>query len=378
MIQLVLVLSAFGLALVFALVLNGWRASVAEAQARKPAELVANGKAPSLALIIPVRNGEGTITELLQDLYAGSLPDTTVMVVDDGSTDSTAERVRSMLSRWPRLQLIPCNGTGKKAAITTGVHASDADWILVTDADARCGPERTQRIMQHMIGTGDDLVIMPVATDGEGLLGGLQENEQAALMMCAAGTALEGHPMLANGANLAFRRKAFLDVQGYSGDRHASGDDIFLVQRMLRAGKRVGYCADPGVIVRVRAEPTWSAFVQQRLRWAGKMRSLPWRSLAMPAIGLLLPWSFVAITFGIDWPRMVGSRFLMGALLLMGAWLIYLNAVTILVRDGQRFVGQRSSPLGAWLSYSAFALYAPVLAFASFFWKPEWKGRRIH
>ena len=378
MIQLALVLSAFGMALVFALVLNSWCTSVAEAQARIVAVQDPDSNLPSLAIVIPVRNGAETITALLQDLYTRSFSDMTVIVVDDGSIDDTAARVRSMLPRWPRLQLIPCNGIGKKAAIATGVDATGAEWILITDADARCGPERTQRLMQHVMRTDDDLVIMPVATDGNGLLGGLQENEQAALLMCAAGTALEGLPLLANGANMAFRRSAFLDVEGFAGDPHASGDDIFLVQRMLRAGKQVGYCADPGVIVRVQAEPSWRAFVQQRLRWVGKMRSVPWRSQAMPAIGLLFPWVLLAISAGIEWPRMVGSRFLMGALLMLGAWLIYLGAVSVLVRNGQRFAGQRSSTVGALLSYMAFALYAPLLALASLFWRPEWKGRRIH
>ena len=273
---LLLVLLAFGAAVTFAMVINGWRETVAH-------ELLAvvdvkgnSGRTPTVTMIVPARDAADTITPLLQDLYAQDheRERVSVIVVDDASSDGTAERVRAMMPRWPGLRLLGNDGTGKKAAITTAVLATDAEWILMTDADARCGPERLRRVMEHVERTGSDLVVLPVATDGAGILGRLQENEQAALMMCAAAEALQSRPMLANGANLAFRRSAFMDVRGFEGDRYASGDDIFLVQRVLRAGKRISYLLHPGAIVRVGAERTWSGFFRQRMRWAGKMRGL--------------------------------------------------------------------------------------------------------
>ncbi len=376
---LLLVLLAFGAAVTFAMVINGWRETVAH-------ELLAvvdvkgnSGRTPTVTMIVPARDAADTITPLLQDLYAQDHERgrVCVIVVDDASSDGTAERVRAMMPRWPGLRLLGNDGTGKKAAITTAVLATDAEWILMTDADARCGPERLRRVMEHVERTGSDLVVLPVATDGAGILGRLQENEQAALMMCAAAEALQSRPMLANGANLAFRRSAFMDVRGFEGDRYASGDDIFLVQRVLRAGKRISYLLHPGAIVRVGAERTWSGFFRQRMRWAGKMRGVPWRAKWMPALGLLFPWLLLAVTLATDWPALVGSRFLMGALLMAGAWLIWAVAVPPLVQEGKRILGQRHSTFGALLSYLAFMLYAPVVAVSSLFVRPGWKGRRL-
>lgn len=376
---LLLVLITFGLAVIFAAVINGWRETVAREVTAVDDVMDNASRTPGVAMVVPARDAAVTITPLLQDLYAQDYDRdrVSVIVVDDASSDATADRVKAMMTRWPALRLLANEGTGKKAAITTAVLATDAEWILVTDADARCGPERLRRIMEHVGRKDSDLVILPVATDGEGILGRLQENEQAALMMCAAATALQGAPMLASGANLAFRRSAFMDVRGFEGDRYASGDDIFLVQRMLHAGKRIGYLLHPGAVVRVEAERTWGGFFRQRLRWAGKMRGVPVRSKWLPGLGLLFPWFLFAVTRATDWPALVGSRFLMGALLMAGAWLIWAATVPPLVRDGQRILGQRHSAFVALLSYLAFTLYAPVIAVMGNFVRPEWKGRRV-
>lgn len=375
---LILVLLSFGAAIVFAVVLNGWRETVArEASVPQPTGTIASDT-PTVAMIVPARNAAESITPLLQDLYAQNFERARVMVivVDDACEDTTADKVRAMMPRWPQLQLLKCDGEGKKAAITTGVLATDAEWILMTDADARCGPERLRLLMEHAERTGSDLVVMPVATDGEGVLGHLQENEQAALMMCAAAETLQGRPMLANGANLAFRRSAFMEVRGFQGDRYASGDDIFLVQRMRSAGKRISYLLHAGAIVRVEAERTWGGFFRQRMRWSGKMRGVPCKYTWMPALGLSFPWLLFAVTLGIDWPNAVGQRFFMNALLVAGAWVLWLASVPALVREGKDFLGQRYSLMGAVLSYAAFTVYSTVIALLGRFVRPAWKGRK--
>ena len=183
MIDLVLVLAAFGMAVVYAAVLNGWREVVAR-------ELAGNDPAPhspsatTITMVVPARNAAETITALLQDLYAQEYDkrSVSVIVVDDASEDATAEKVRSLMARWPQLRMLANDGVGKKAAITTAVFATDAEWILLTDADARCGPGRLPALMEHVRRVPGDMVLMPVATDGEGPLGAMQGNEQAALM----------------------------------------------------------------------------------------------------------------------------------------------------------------------------------------------------
>lgn len=372
-------LLAFAASLVQAVVINGWRQRFAEAQAAdalvKPA-----GGLPMVSMVVPVRNGAGTINGLLQDLHAQHFPKdrVEVIVVDDHSTDATADQTRGMMKHWPHLRLLVNDGEGKKAAITQGVSAAKGALIIITDADARCGADRVPTIVAHWMASNADMVLMPVRTEADSsFLGRLQQDEQAALLVAGAATALEGAPILANGANMAFTRDAFMAVRGYVGDRHASGDDIFLLERMKQAGRPVSYLLDTRAMVTVQAEGTGREFWQQRLRWAGKMRGVrgagKWASL----LALLLPVGLVVMTLSLKLPSAVNQGLFRSALLLGSAWLMWFIPVLGIVRDAKGFLGQRHSSLGAMISLLAFAVYAPAVALAAMFARPVWKGRRI-
>jgi hypothetical protein len=67
----------------------------------------------------------------------------------------------------------------------------------------------------------------------------------------------------------------------------------------------------------------------------------------------------------------------MQALLLAGAWAMWLYPVPGLVRDAKQFLGQRHSTALAVLSFLAFTVYAPLIAVLSRVVKVKWKGRRI-
>ena len=382
---LILSLLAFAMGLLFALVVGGWREAITAAWPKLPAEMdVANDELVSL--IVPARNAADTLSPLLQDLYVQQWPKEAieVIVVDDGSTDHTAEIVREMQKRWPGLILLSAEGNGKKAAITRGVEKARGAWIVITDADARCGPLRVQRIMECLRGTEVDMLLMPVETRSSGgVIQRLQADEQTALLGVAAGTALQGRPLLANGANMAFRRSAFRSIGGYSGDTWASGDDMFLLKRMLKAGRDVKYLLHPDVLVTVEAEQTFRDFWDQRLRWAGKMRAVGssggWLALA----GLLFPWFLLYVSCSFTLVEMMFQRPLAIMLLLSSAWLLWLMPIMALVRAVRRFLQasgsgpqHRGAQLTTLFSLIAFSFYSPLIAVVSLFVKPNWKGRK--
>lgn len=378
-------LSCFLGALLFAAILGSWREAFNKAVTHLPAlpVLPAGGM---VSLVVPARDAATTLLPLLQDLHAQQWPkeQAEVLVVDDGSSDGTAALVRGMMRSWPGLRLIQAQGTGKKAAIAQGTAEAAGEWVVLTDADARCGPLRLRCLMEHVVRRAPDLVLMPVDTQaGSGAVQWLQEEEQRALMGVAAGMALTGAPYLANGANMAFRKTAFQAVGGYTGDRWAGGDDVFLVQRMRQAGKTVDYLLAPEVLVTVQAEPTWALFLRQRMRWAGKMRGLGglagWGALA----GLLLPWFMAgagkALVLGIGG----GGDPLEALSLLAGAWMLWLLPVLALAKAVRGFlrvagvpVRGRGGAMPTMVAFLAFTLYAPAIAATSLFVRPLWKGRR--
>lgn len=358
-----------------ALTLERWRDAL-----RSKESASSDAGAVTVSVVVPVRDGEGTIVPLLQDLYAQDHPRAglEVIVVDDHSTDRTAARVRDMMPRWPRLKLVSLTTTsGKKAAITEGVaHASGA-LVVLTDADARCGPQRIRRLAQRWAAHRPAILLAPVRTMADaGLLGLLQEEEQWALQAATAGSALVGSPVLANGANLAFGREDFGRVGGYRGDARPSGDDVYLLARMRAAGLKAAYVLHPEAAVTVQGEPTWGGWWAQRLRWAGKMRDARLKG-AWPAamVALAMPWMLVALTVrAMD--LQVGEQALYTWCMVLAAWALWSVPVVRLVNAMKAVYGEPPRSARSVLALLCFVVYAPLVALVALVHRPRWKGRR--
>lgn len=364
----------FSIGLVQALVLGAWRDAWQNAVDGSGRE----GATTGISMVVPARNAEGTLVPLLQDLFAQDVPKERieVIVVDDHSEDGTADAVRAMMPRWPQLRLIAAPEPGKKAAIAAGVADAQYGIIILTDADARCGPHRASTIVKRMNDAAADLLILPVRTRGDRtFLGRLQEEEQAALAGMGLGEAMLGRPGLAFGANLAFRKEAFDAVGGYTGDRFASGDDVFLVQRMRLAGRTIMGCVDMRALVTVEAESTWVGFIRQRLRWAGKMRGLRGAMPTVGAMALLWPWLLVWLTVRSPMAAYLEGQGVEILCLLTAAWGLTVIPVVGLVRAVRMRFDQRSSALISACCYGSFLVYAPVIALVAMIHRPRWKGR---
>lgn len=371
--ELLIAFTLFALALAYGIVLSAWRDRFVSAQ-----RVVVRPSNEAITVLIPARDAASTLVPLLQDLYAQDIPkdQMEVIVVDDHSSDGTVRTVEGMCARWPQLRVLPNKNEGKKAAISIGVRAAEHELVLLTDADARTGPSRVRRIRDVLAEQRADLLILPVRTAGNGsFLGRLQEEEQAGLAGMAVGAALTGWPSLASGANLAFRRHAFKAVGGYAGDELASGDDIFLVQRMHKAGMRITGYFHPDAVVTVEAESTWRGAFDQRSRWAGKMRAVrgvwPW----LGVFALVLPWAMLWSTWRIRVVDLLESDGVEVLIFLLLGWLLWLLPVVNLVSTVRRAFQQRTWPIVTAFCYVLFALYSPVIALVALFHRPRWKGR---
>ena len=384
---LIVALCAFGAALVHGLLLDAWREALVKMPELPEEEL----EQPFISVVIPARDAAATLAQLLQELNAQRYPRDLyeVIVVDDHSSDGTSELVKGFVRTWPGLQLLQAeDGQGKKAAITQGVEAARGDLVLLTDADASTGPLRLPTIAAYWAKEQPALLLLPVhTTSGQGLVAWIQRKEQAALQAASMGSALRGNPVLANGANLAFSKLAFRRVGGFQGDRHASGDDMFLLQRMRRHHMKVSALAHPEVHVSVEPEEHWRGFLAQRLRWAGKMWAYREASGMLAAIAaLVFPWALLVASVWVLGNLRIGQGAVYTLVLLLGAWTVWIFPILRLVKSMERiqsrtFGGPEPSRSdGAWSTIPAlilFSLYSPAIAIMSIFVRPTWKGRRI-
>ncbi len=112
---------------------------------------------PSLTVIIPVYNERSTIRAVLEAVRA--VPAVTqVVVVDDGSTDGTAEVLSQSAAEDPALTVVRhTRNRGKGAAIVTGLGYAAGDVVVVQDADLEYDPGQLPDLLA-LVGQGADVV----------------------------------------------------------------------------------------------------------------------------------------------------------------------------------------------------------------------------
>jgi cellulose synthase/poly-beta-1,6-N-acetylglucosamine synthase-like glycosyltransferase len=240
-----------------------------------------------VSVIVAVRNEESTITGLLDDLARQNYPADRfeVIIVDDHSTDTTAEIVRARIPGFPApLRILALShyldaplpqGNYKKKALETAVNEAQGELMLATDGDCRVGKNWVRTFARFQALTKAQFISGPLTFYGEqSAFERMQTVEFASLIGSGAATLLLGVPTMCNGANLAYTRTAFAEVGGYAGiDGTASGDDMFLLHKINAAYPgQVRFLKSPEAIVYTRAQATWEAFYQQRKRWASKWK----------------------------------------------------------------------------------------------------------
>lgn len=122
---------------------------------------------PSVAIIIPVRNEEEDVEQALQSVCNLNYSNYRIVVIDDRSTDRTAEILQKFKSCCPRLAVITVNTLprgwlGKNNALYEGYKQSDEEWILFTDADIKFHPDMLSRAMSYAVNQRlDHLCVLP-------------------------------------------------------------------------------------------------------------------------------------------------------------------------------------------------------------------------
>jgi cellulose synthase/poly-beta-1,6-N-acetylglucosamine synthase-like glycosyltransferase len=252
--------------------------------ARQKDFIVPTGFIPStrISVIIPARNEAANIgpcvASLLKQDYPSHLFE--IVIVDDHSEDGTAEvasqaddsriKVLSLKELLPQGERI---NSYKKKALSTGISHSTGDLIVTTDADCIAGEHWLNYIAALYEQQDATMIIGPVVFDNKaGLLATFQSLDFTTMQGITVAARQLHMGSMANGANLAFRRQAFEAVKGYDGIDHlASGDDYLLLYKLQqRYPEGIHYLKTQQAVIRTAPQPTWSEFLQQRIRWASK------------------------------------------------------------------------------------------------------------
>lgn len=258
-----------------------------------------------ISVIVAARNEAANIGACLDSIAGGDYPPAMleIIVVDDFSTDDTAAIVAQRAGRLQngaRLRLIRLAealqagrvfNAYKKIAIETAIARASGELIVTTDADCLAPPGWLRLIASVYETAAPKAIAAPVVFHREkNLLQRFQALDFMGMMgVTGAGIRL-GWQRLGNGANLAYPKTVFEAVGGYGDDGRASGDDLFLLQKIARRWPEgVFFLKNADSAVYTEAPAGWRDFFQQRLRWGTKNAALP---EAGPKIALLAVFLF--------------------------------------------------------------------------------------
>jgi cellulose synthase/poly-beta-1,6-N-acetylglucosamine synthase-like glycosyltransferase/peptidoglycan/xylan/chitin deacetylase (PgdA/CDA1 family) len=228
---------------------------------------------PSVSVIVPAYNEEVGIERAVRSLAASDYPDLEVVVVDDGSTDRTAEIVEGL--GLPRVHLVRQDNGGKAAALNTGTRLSKGDVLVMVDGDTVFESDTIEHLVQPLADPEVAAVSGNTKVGNRGrLLGRWQHIEYVTGFNLDRRMyeVLQCTPTVP-GAIGAFRRDVLERVGGVSGDTLAEDTDLTLA--VGRTGGRVVYAPDARAWT--EAPSTVSGLWRQRYRWSFGTMQAVWK-----------------------------------------------------------------------------------------------------
>jgi GT2 family glycosyltransferase len=191
---------------------------------------------PKVSIVVASYNGDRTLKACLDSLQQLNYPNYEVILVDDGSTDSTAQiALAHPRARYFRHE----KNLGLSVARNTGIAAASGEIVAFTDSDCRADPDWLYYLV------GDLLNSEFAGLGGPNLLPPEDSFVAAAVMVSPGGPA---HVMLTDrqaehipGCNMAFYKWALAQVGGFDPIFHQAGDDVDICWRLQQAGLEIGF-----------------------------------------------------------------------------------------------------------------------------------------
>ncbi len=232
-----------------------------------------------VSVLIPAFNEARVIEASVRRVLASTGVRIEVLVIDDGSSDGTADIVARAFGIDPRVQLLVLENGGKARALNQGLMRAKGDIVIALDADTQFEPDTIARLTRWFA----DPHIGAVAGNAKiGNQTNLITRWQAIEYVTAQNIerralAAIGGVTVVPGAIGAWRRRALDAVGGYPTDTLAEDQDLTLA--IQRAGWRVA--CDNDAIAWTEAPETVRALFKQRLRWSYGTLQCLWKHRAL-------------------------------------------------------------------------------------------------
>jgi glycosyltransferase involved in cell wall biosynthesis len=219
---------------------------------------------PLVSIIIPVKNGERIIEKCLRSLQSLNYPDYEIIVVNDGSTDSTGE----ILKNFPAVTVITTEGIGPSAARNLAIARSTGEYLAFTDGDCIIHPEWLNELLPHftdetIMGVGGDQLCpedeAPFGKDVHDFMKRISFSSDY-LKTSTTVMKVKHNPT----CNMMYRRKAFAMQEGFKKDLWPC-EDLEFDYRLIKAGYTLIF--NPGAIVYHYRPRSLKSFCRMHFRY---------------------------------------------------------------------------------------------------------------
>ncbi|HYY62986.1 MAG TPA: glycosyltransferase [Gaiellaceae bacterium] len=335
------------------------------------------GLRPTASIVIPAFNEQECIEATIDACYAADYPvdRLQVVVVDDGSTDQTWQRILSARVRHPTLLCLRFErNRGKRAAMAEGIRRSSGEICVFVDSDSVVRADGLQAIMADfedgrvggVVGQAD------VLNKTENWLTRMQQvRYYVAFRVIKGSESLFGAVTCASGCFSAYRRSILLNVlpqwetQRFLGRKATYGDDRALTNAVLR---------DHRIVYQARARSytlaptTMRQFLVQQLRWKKswlreslRVVRFIWRkhpvAAALTYMSVFFPWLAPIVLIHSLWWRTLAAG---------SPWFYLMGAYAMALLYSLYYAIARRSPLW-WHGLSFVAVYMAILVWQTYY-----------
>ncbi len=332
----------------------------------------------TFSVIIPFRNESENLPDLLKSIASLKYPKHLfeIILVDDASEDNSVELIMKFLSSVKYdIKVISNNRTTnspKKDAITSAINKAKHEWIITTDADCILPKNWLNSFDEFIQKNISKCIVAPVAYSSKNMF---LNNFQLLDILSLQGATIGGFgiqkPFLCNGANFAYQKTLFIELNGFEGNTNiASGDDIFLLEKVVKKyPNSIHYLKCEQAIVITKSQSSWGSLISQRIRWAAKASAYNnWFGKFTGLVVLLMN-------------ALVISALLLSTIDVFSfkIWiyilLIKFNIDLLLIYQSAAFFNQKSSLKSYMLGFLLYPFFSIYIAFLSAFKTYKWKGR---
>ena len=248
--------------------------SIVSMKRQKPITPYAEEDLPFISIFIPAHNEENTIEATVRSVcdseyYKDDEYNFEVIVINDGSTDSTGEILANLKKDLPQLKIVtrhpPRSGKGKGFVLNDALTLSRGEIIGVFDADTQIKTDYLMTIIQYLNGDIDGVQSrVKMFNLNENYLARMQHVEFASFGNTLTAKDNLGSTGFLGGNGQFVKKEAIINSGRWDG--FAVTEDLNLAIKIILQGGKIRYCGECAVYQ--EAVTDWRAFFRQRVRWA--------------------------------------------------------------------------------------------------------------